>query len=264
MNLTESTLKFLAKTICGDNGLMPRKKGPELMEFFSEYGNDDRKKGDFTNRLKFAESKLKLYNNTLNLTHIIEGSLHLREFFASKISREESVEVINGQLKKDGYEIIKINDQYKVAIPRELMVETENILSHNFITEKIDSCHKQIDNGQFNNAMEAAKDLLVSVMTAIIENDESRSIEAGENFEELYKQVRIKLKFNVMEPQISPFSVVQILSGFESIIEGLSRLSNDPETHFVRPSPKKSWARLMVNSSKTMAEFLLDHRENML
>src|SRR5690606_14823313 len=124
MNLTEPTIKFLAKTICGENGLLPRKKGPELIDFFSDHGHDDRKRGDFTNRLKFAESKLKLWNNTPVLTKIIEGSLHLREFFASKIDRENTVQAINEQLKKDGYELFKVNDHYKLAFSNGLLVET--------------------------------------------------------------------------------------------------------------------------------------------
>ncbi len=234
------------------------------MEFFSEYGDDDRKKGDFTNRLKFAESKLKLYNNTPNLTQIIEGSLHLREFFASNISREKSVEIINEQLKKDGCELRKINDHYKLIYSNGVSFENKNALSLRFIEDQIGNCNKQINDGQFNNAMELAKGMLISVMTAIVENADGDKIEDAKNLEELYKRVKNELKLNVVEPEISPFSLVQILSGFESIIEGLSKLSNDPETHSVRPSPKKSWARLMVNSSKTMAEFLLDHRENML
>lgn len=41
MKITERTIKFLGKTLCGDNEILPYKKGHELVDFFVEFGADD-------------------------------------------------------------------------------------------------------------------------------------------------------------------------------------------------------------------------------
>ena len=232
------------------------------MDFFSEHGHDERKRGDFTNRLKFAESKLKLSNNTHFLTKIIEGSLNLREFFASKIDREKSVEAINERLGKDGYELQKIQDHYKVAYINGPLVETKKNLSGLFIEEQIENCHKHIAEGRYAEAIEEAKTMLALVMVAVIESFGEHPNE-DKNFEDLYKQVRVHLQLNVVEPEKVTLGMVQTLSGFESVIEGVFRMNGSSDARFEKPTPKKSWARLMVNSSKTLAEFFVDYRENL-
>lgn len=233
------------------------------MDFFSEFGHADRNQGDFTNRLKFAESKLKLSNHTPTMANIIEGSLHLREFFASKISRDESVQIINEQLRKDGFELYKINDQYKIAPTNGPKLEKKNNLNHKFIKNQVDTCNVYLDEGQLITAKEEAKNMLISVMNALLEDIEGKKMENDKSFEELYTAVKNVLKINVVEPRTSPLSIIQILSGFESIIEGISRLNHDSESPLEHTSPTISWARLMVNSCRSMAEFLLDYRNNL-
>ncbi|HET8838231.1 MAG TPA: hypothetical protein VFM82_04475, partial [Flavobacteriaceae bacterium] len=202
------------------------------MDFFSEFGHDDRNRGDFTNRLKFAESKLKLSNNTPTLANIIEGSLHLREFFASKINRDDSVRIINEQLRKDGFELYKINDQYKIAHTNGRMLEKRNNLNREFIKNHVNTCNKYLEENQFIKAKEEAKNMLISVMCALLEDIEGEKVENDKSMEELYTAVKKAMKINVVEPRTSPLSIVQILSGFESIIEGISRLTHDSESHF--------------------------------
>jgi len=52
MKVSERTIKFLGKTLCGDNGILPYKTGPQLVDFFVEFGADDRYGEGFPSRWK--------------------------------------------------------------------------------------------------------------------------------------------------------------------------------------------------------------------
>lgn len=264
MNLTEPTIKFLAITICGDNGLSPRKKGPELMTFFADFDQDNLCKGDFSNRLRFAESKLKFHNDTPEIAQIIEKILNFKTFSSSEISRGNSAKIINTYLKNDGLLLSKINNQYKVSQTRGFFIESQKKPNRNFIVKQFDNCLVQVDNGQINSAIERAQDLLIMVMSGLIESYSGHKPTSEKNIDALFKEVKKAFQLDTIDPKKSPIGIIQILSGFESIIEGLSRLKDNITAHSTETEAKKCWAKLMINSSNTMAEFLIDFNEELL
>ena len=79
MKVTERTIKFLGKTLCGDNGILPYKNGPQLVDFFVEFGADDQYGEGFPSRWKYTEDKLRQFNGSQELKSIIEYSIDTRD-----------------------------------------------------------------------------------------------------------------------------------------------------------------------------------------
>lgn len=263
MKITERTIKFLGRTLCGDNGLLPRKSGPQLVDFFVENGADDIYEQGFPSRWKYTEDKIREFNNTPNLKKIIESSVDPRDFIESEIALDDSIQKINEYLKYDGFEIKRIGDFNKIKDSKGLLVEPETVseLSHDFIKEQIEKCHRKIDEGDFNGAITNARSLAEAVMIEIIEEHEGKEIKNDGKIENLYRQVKKILNMTI-DPSILPPTVIQILSGLDSISTGLAGLSNNSgDRHANKFKTKKHHARLAVNSTMTFVDFLLDSKE---
>ena len=266
MKITERTIKFLGKTLCGDNGILPYKTGQQLVDFFVEFGADDRYEEGFPSRWKYTEDKIRQFNGTQELKLIIENSVDprdLMELCASSEKLDEIIKPINDYLRFDGFELKKIGEFYKVHDLKGIIVQPETVkrLNHEFIQEQITKCHNKIDQGDFNGAITNARSLAEAVMIEIIEQHERKEIKNDGKLENLYKQVKKILNLSI-EPRILPPTVIQILSGLESIIGGLAGLSNNSgDRHANKFKTMKHHARLAVNSTMTLVDFLLDSKE---
>lgn len=263
MEITEKTIKFLGKTLCGDNGLLPYKSGPNLVEFFINFGSDDKYGGGFPSRWKYTEDKVREYNGTVTLKKIIEDSVDPRDLMEGEFDTTESIAQINEYIKYDGYELKKVEKFYKIHNSKGLIVESvaASGLNHDFIKEQIDKCHSKINQGDFNGAITNARSLAEAVMIEIIETYKGVEIKNDGKLENLYKQVKKILNLTI-DPEILPSTVIQILSGLDSITCGLAGLSNNSgDRHANKFKTMKHHARLAVNSTMSLVDFLLDSRE---
>jgi hypothetical protein len=263
VKITERTIKFLGRTLCGDNGLLPRKSGPQLVDFFVEYGADDIYEQGFPSRWRYAEDKIRVFNDKPTLKKIIEDSVDPRDFIESDINLNESIQKINEYLKYDGYEIKRVGDFNKIAGSKGFLVEPETVsgLSHDFIREQIEKCHRKIDEGDFSGAITNSRSLAEAVMIEIIEEHEGKEIKNDGKIENLYRQVKKILNMTI-DPSVLPPTIIQILSGLDSISTGLAGLSNNSgDRHANKFKTKKHHARLAVNATMTFVDFLLDSKE---
>ena len=71
MKITKRTIQFLGKTLCGENGILPYKTSPKLVDFFVRFGANDIYGKDFPSRCKYTEDKVREFNNTTTLKSII-------------------------------------------------------------------------------------------------------------------------------------------------------------------------------------------------
>jgi len=263
MKITERTIKFLGKTLCGDNGLLPYKSGPKLVDFFVDFGADDQYEEGFPIRWKYTEEKVRQFNNSETLKQILENSVDPRDFMDGGIDAEATINNINEYLKFDGFELKKVGEYYKIHDSKGLLVKTEKVneLNHDFIKEQIDKCNSKIESGDFNGAITNARSLVEAVMIEIIEKHEGKEIKNDGKLDNLYKQVKRILNLTI-DPKILPPTVIQILSGLDSITSGLAGLSNNSgDRHANKFQTKKHHARLAVNSTMSLIDFLLDSRE---
>ena len=118
-----------------------------------------------------------------------------------------------------------------------------------------------IEQGDFNGAITNARSLAEAVMIEIIEKHEGKEIRNDGKIENLYKQVKKILNLTI-DPKTMPQTVLQILSGLDSIVGGLAGLSNNSgDRHANKFNTKKHHARLAVNSTMTLVDFLLESKE---
>lgn len=263
MKITERTIKFLGKTLCGDNGILPYKKGHELVDFFVEFGANDVYGEGFPSRWQYTEDKVREFNNTTTLKSIIENSVDPRDLMGLGTDIPEIIKSINDYLKFDGYELKKVGEFYKIHDAKGIVVEPETVqgLSHEFIKEQIEKCQNKIDQGDFNGAITNARSLVEAVMIEIIETHTGEEVKNDGKLENLYKQVKKILNLTI-DPKILPPTIIQILSGLDSITGGLAGLSNNSgDRHANKFKTMKHHAKLAVNASMTLVDFLLDSME---
>lgn len=263
MKITERTIKFLGKTLCGDNGILPYRKGHELVEFFVELGADDVYEEGFPSRWKYTEDKVREFNNTPTLKTIIENSVDSRDLMGLGSDVPKIIKSINDYLKYDGYELKKVGEFYRIHDAKGIIVEPETVqgLSQEFIKEQIEKCQNKIDRGDFNGAITNARSLVEAVLIEIIEIHTGEEVKNDGKLENLYKQVKKILNLTI-DPRVLPPTVIQILSGLDSITGGLAGLSNNSgDRHANKFKTMKHHAKLAVNSSLTLVDFLLDSME---
>ena len=263
MKITEKTIRYLGGALCGDKGGVPRKSGPELVDFFVEFGANDVYGAGFPSRWKYTEDKVREYNETDTLRAIIEATFDPRDYMEGVYNVELAVALTNEYLKFDGYELKKIKEFYKITDAKGILVESETVkgLNHDFINEQIQKCQDKIDKKDYNGAITNARSMVEAVMIEVIEEHEGKEIKNDGNLDNLYKRVKKILNITI-DPKILPPTVIQIISGLDSITGGLAGLSNNSgDRHANKFKTEKHHARLAVNASMTLVDFLLDSRE---
>lgn len=263
MKITEKTILFLSKALCGDTGLIPYKSGPQLVDFFVNYGADDQYGEGFPSRWRYTEQKIREYNGTKKLKPIIEDSLDPRDFIELNIDVEETIKTFNKLLNFDGYQLTKVGAFYRITDSKGILVKSETVngIDHDFIQDQIRKCNEKIEQNDFSGAITNARSLAEAVMIEIIEKHEGKEIKNDGKIENLYKQVKKILNLTI-DPSTMPQTIIQILSGLDSIVGGLAGLSNNSgDRHANKFNTKKHHARLAVNSTMSLVDFLLESKE---
>ena len=263
MKITEKTIRFLGKTLCGDNDLLPYKTGPQLVDFFVEYGSDDIYEPGFPSRWRYTEDKIREYNGTNELKLIIENSVDPRDLMGASMAIEEIIEEINKFLRFDSYELKKVGEFYKIHNSKGFVIEPETVkgLNQDFIQEQIKKCQNKIDQEDYNGAITNARSLIEAVLIEIIEEHTGEERKNDGKLDNLYKEVK-KILHLTIDPKVMPPMIIQIISGLDSITAGMAGLSNNlGDRHATKYTTMKHHAKLAVNASMTLVDFLLDSKE---
>jgi hypothetical protein len=115
MELTENSIKFIARVVCGECRYAPYKSSSELVEFFNQFGFEDKYGKGFPSRWVYSENKLKKLNGSAKLKEVIEKTLEPDNFNNKDFNIEIIVNQINDFLIPDGYEIKKDQFAYKIS-----------------------------------------------------------------------------------------------------------------------------------------------------
>ena len=263
MQVSEQVIQNLAKVVCGDCGYTPYLSGPNLVRLFNEYGFNNGYESGFPSRWKYTEDCVRELNNKSKLKKLIEEISDPRRFHNLGISVENAVEQMNDFLKYDGYELKKVGNFYKVSDLNGRLVEPETIIGigHEFAEEQIEKCQTKILAGDFNGAITNARTLIEAVLIEIIEKHEGKDIKSSGDVMNLFKQVKKILNLEV-DKSTMPDTIIQILSGLDSITSGISGLSNSSaDRHANKFKTAKHHAKLAVNCAMTFCDFLIDSME---
>ena len=274
MKISERTIKRLGEIITGDKQLSAYRSGPKLCDFFNELGANHVYGQGFPSRWAFTESCIREFNDTPGLRNVILSALDPRDYMGiqvrdnetntSKAIRvEDAVAYLNDLLTFDGYEIVQHGHQYNVVDKQrgEIVVDVRlepSHLSHSFIVEQIDKCRSKIGQNDFDGAITNARSLVEAVLTAIEKEIDANAPDYDGNLPRLYKRIQGHLNLSPDNPKVSE-SLKQTLTGFTSIIQGLSGLSNRMGDRHVREyKPAKHHAVLVVNAAMTFSNFIFD------
>jgi hypothetical protein len=274
MNLSARSIKRLGEIITGDRALSPYRSGPKLVEFFNAFGTNHTYGKGFPSRWSFAEDCIRQFNNTPVLKKIIISAVDPRDYMGATvydtqsqqnkpINLKEALTYLNEFLAYDGYEIVPHGKGYDVVDKTrgEILVDVKlepSHLSHAFIMEQIEKCRTKTSQGDYDGAITNARSLVEAVLTAIENEFDTDAPRYDGDLPKLYKRVQKHLNLAPENPNISN-TLKQTLTGFISIIGGLSGLSNKMGDRHVREyKPAMHHAVLIVNVAMTFTNFIFD------
>jgi len=267
--VSEETISAIEKIITG-NGISankqpvaPYKSGPDLVNFFNQFGFEDNYGDGFPSRWIYVEQRLKECNGKLILAAIIEKALDPRRFLGSDFPLEDSVGYLNDYLKLDGFTLRKNGELYRLASTQGLVrVSSPFHISgepnQEFIEEQLKKCEYKISQRDYDGAITNARALLEAALLEVGRHLEQKHINYDGDLVRLYKRIQKLLNLDPSEKSISD-SLKQVLSGLISIVNGLSSLRNKMgDAHARQYKPLSHHAKLAVNSARTIVDFIFE------
>lgn len=206
------------------------------------------------NLLNYLFSKSQFINKLKNKTPAI-----------IKYAREQIVNIvveqINGILCSDGDQLIYDGFTFRIKKSEiNFTISTPSIkkIDRFYIVDIFDRAIRDIAEGNYDSAITKSRTLLEEVFCYVIEKKENKPSESG-NIRELYDQV--KQLYNMHQSKDMDKRINSLLSGLEKILSAISDMRNKgSDSHGVgakRIDIDEHHARLFVNSSVIMAEFIL-------
>jgi len=290
MKLSEPTIKAFGQLITGDHDTAPLyRSGPELVKFFNAFGANETYGQEFPSRWDFTEQMIRKFNNSGVVTDIIRAVIN-PAYFSKDNTIECAIQYLNRFLASDGYIILEdtkrqksvsdfINAQsgplstntlgdclksYKIVqtTGSKIIPETLTTLSHEFITQQIQKSQGKLATSDFDGAITNARALVESVQVEIIKQSQSDVPEYKGDLGILYRKGTQKvLNLDPSQADLET-PLKQLLSGFNSVISGISGISNKMgDRHSRKYKPAVHHAKLAVNAALTFCEFLLDSFE---
>lgn len=295
MRVSAITIEKLAKIITGDGEGYQYRSGPQLVEFFNDFGFSDFYYSGFPSRFSYAKEKLNLLNGKEILLKVIEEALD-PVHYEKELASNDVAARLNKYLVKDGYRIAQyprprsdMSQDYYTDIEAALYVgdlkdypadffekyftveplgnkvveiESSVKLSHDFINEQINKTKAKLTQSDFDGAITNARSLVEAFQEEIIRKTGLVVPKYDGDLLKLYKVTKKALNLDPAAKDLSD-TLKQILSGLNSLVSGLGGLSNKMADRHARSyKPSRHHAKLAVNVAFTFCEFLLDSFEH--
>ena len=272
VKVARETIEALEKLITGNQipsgrPLAPYRSGPDLVDFFNQYDEDDEYGQGFPSRWIYTQHRLAKLNGKTVFKDIIESAVDPRIFFGTDLSVDEAIDYINQYLEYDGYKLILESNKYRLtSLDKDIIRIEHAILNNNapnieFIREQTSKCKSKIELSDYDGAITNARSLLESVLQEIEFRITSNNQKYNGNVNQLYKRVQKLLNLDPNRKDISD-SLKQLLRGIVTIVAGIASIRNSmSDAHARSYKPSKHHAKLAVNSVYTICMFLLDSFE---
>ena len=176
------------------------------------------------------------------------------------------IDQINSILYFGGHELVIINNQYIIKnIDEKINIDVPNIniVDRDYIKDLSERAMKDIDEGNLDSAITKSRTILEETFCYAIEIKGEEPSDSGD-IGKLYKQV--KDLYNMHANKDMDKRVNKLLSGLENIVQSIAEMRNNgSDSHGLgnkRVNISDYHARLAVNSSTTMTEFILSVSQN--
>ena len=275
MRISAKTIERLTEIITGNSAKSPYRSGPQLIEFFRDFGERDLYGQGFPARASYVQEKLRKFNGTETLGQIVATAF---DFFDEQVfNPEEQAEAFNRLLARDGYRLVI---EYRVGwmqgdrhveadpyfeiqpvSPAAIMPESLAATSHNAVNEQISKANRRIATGDFAGAITSSYTLTEHLLKLMLQEARVEYRENEGDIRALYKLVREPLKLNPAGEGIAA-PLKAILDGFQKLLSGLYEISNKAsDRHAQRYNPAAHHAKLAVNAAFALCEFLVESRD---
>ena len=179
---------------------------------------------------------------------------------------QKVIDQINSILYFGGHELVIINNQFIVKnIDEKINIDIPNInvVNRDYIKDLSERAMKDIDEGNLDSAITKSRTILEETFCYAIEIKGEELSDNGD-IGKLYKQVKDLYSMHANKDMDK--RVNKLLSGLENIVQSIAEMRNNgSDSHGLgskRVNISDYHARLAVNSSTTMAEFILSVSQN--
>jgi len=275
MNLSARTIERLVDIITGNSQKSPYRSGPQLIEFFRDFGERDLYGQGFPSRAAYVQEKLRKFNGTETMERIVSAAFDF--FDEDGFNPEAEAEAFNRLLVRDGYRLvmeyrsgwmegdrfIEVDPYFEVQPLLSAGVVPEGLaaISHSAVNEQISKANRRISTGDFAGAIASSYTLVEHLLKLILREAEVPFTENEGDIRSLYKLVREPLNLNPAGETIAA-PLKPILDGFQKLVGGLYEISNKAsDRHARRYEPAAHHAKLAVNAAFALCEFLVESRD---
>lgn len=179
---------------------------------------------------------------------------------------QKVIDQINSILYFGGHELVIINNQFIVKnIDEKINIDIPsiNVVNRDYIKDLSERAMKDIDEGNLDSAITKSRTILEETFCYAIEIKGEEPSDNGD-IGKLYKQVKDLYSMHANKDMDK--RVNKLLSGLENIVQSIAEMRNNgSDSHGLgskRVNIADYHARLAVNSSTTMAEFILSVSQN--
>ena len=179
---------------------------------------------------------------------------------------QKVIDQINSILYFGGHELVIINNQFIVKnIDEKINIDIPNInvVNRDYIKDLSERAMKDIDEGNLDSAITKSRTILEETFCYAIEIKGEEPSDNGD-IGKLYKQVKDLYSMHANKDMDK--RVNKLLSGLENIVQSIAEMRNNgSDSHGLgskRVNISDYHARLAVNSSTTMAEFIISVSQN--
>lgn len=294
MRVSASTIEVLTQIITGDKERFPYRTGPQLVDFFNDFGAGDFYHSGFPARTAYAKEKLNALNGTDAMSRAIQEALD-PVHYSEEMPANEAAAHLNKHLVKDGYRIVqdeRPNSSMSMDYAGDIEIAVgmgdlpgypdgfhekfyrvqplgQNVvdikadvrLSHDFITEQVSKAKEKLAKNDYDGAITNARSLVEAIQEEIIRKSGMEVPKHDGDLLKLYKTTKQVLNLDPSQKDLSD-TLKQILTGLTSLVSGIAGLSNKMADRHARTyRPDRHHAKLAVNTAFTFCEFLLDSFE---
>jgi len=270
VKLSEYSIKFLGSFVAGDLPGLPYRSGPQLVQFFNQFGNRDvyPSNGGFPTRRIYAQDKIRELNGSTVLCSVIAKAVDPREFINTEKTVEDAATLLNENLKFEGYEIAReglffaVRDLGAARVKLEASARVPDAVTQLAIDENIRKCEAKLSEDDFSGAITNARSLIEAVLIGIEKDLDADAPPYDGDLVKLFRRAQKLLNLGPDRKDVSE-PLRQVLSGLTSIVTGLAAMRNKmSDAHAASYRPSRHHAKLAVYAATTLADFLFEAKNH--
>lgn len=257
---------------------MPYLSGPELCELSTKFGLECSYSwnGGALSRWQYLTNLIEFLDKKDEIDKLLDELFHFNKFsdlFKDYKSREDieqcyndiiesTISAINAQLYFSHKELVKVKNSYFISdIGKSFIIPTKKVanIDFDYIRGLIGRVEDDLSKKQYDSVVTKSRTLVEEVIIYILEQRKITVPTSGK-LPDLYRECKTTL--GMIQDKAWDKRILEMLSGLEKIVSAISNMRNtNSDAHGVgsaRIAIKEREARLIMNTSITMCEYLLD------